>query len=90
MWMTGTIWCPCTYTEEAKFRECLWGKAANDYMWSIIDLSNEQWDKILTKAELCTWGLKEDSNDDIDVQLESSKDQLISGQAVLMDVEVEE
>ena len=88
--MTVTIRHPCAYTEEAKFSERLWGKAANDYMRSIIDLSDEQWDKILAKAELCAWGLEEDSNDDVDVQSESSVDQPISGWAVLVDAEVEE
>ena len=59
MWSTGALQRPRGRSEEAKFSERLWGKTANEYMGSIINLTEEQWDKILAKAELCARGLDE-------------------------------
>ncbi|KAI1790339.1 hypothetical protein LXA43DRAFT_1062147 [Ganoderma leucocontextum] len=90
MWSTGALLRPRGRSEEAKFSERLWGKPANEYMGSIMDLTDEQWDKILAKAELCARGFDEDSDDDFDDESERPEDLPTTGRAVLMDAELEE
>ncbi|KAM5535293.1 hypothetical protein V8D89_010978 [Ganoderma adspersum] len=90
MWSTGALQRPRGCSEEAKFSERLWGRTANEYMGSIINLTEEQWDKILVKAELCARGLDEDSDDDDDDDgFEHSEDLPTTGRAVLMDADAE-
>ncbi|KAI1782866.1 hypothetical protein LXA43DRAFT_1103315 [Ganoderma leucocontextum] len=87
---TGALLRPRGRSEEAKFSERLWGKPANEYMGSIMDLTDEQWDKILAKAELCARGFDEDSDNDFDDESERPEDLPTTGRAVLMDAELEE
>ncbi|KAI1782778.1 hypothetical protein LXA43DRAFT_1068291 [Ganoderma leucocontextum] len=89
MWSTGSLQRPRGRSEEAKFSERLWGRIANEYLGGIIDISDEQWDDILAKAELCARGLDEDSDDELDDETERPEDLPTTGRAVLMDAEVE-
>ncbi|KAM5544321.1 hypothetical protein V8D89_001981 [Ganoderma adspersum] len=89
MWSSGSLVRPCGRTEEAKFSERLWGKTANEYLGSIIDLTDEQWDSILAKADLCKRGLHVDSDDELEDE-EHPEDLPTTGRAVLMDADLEE
>ena len=90
MWATGSLVRPRGRTEEAKFSERLWGKTANEYLGSIIDLTDEQWDRVLAKADLCARGLDEDSDDELEDEHQRSQDLPTTGRAVLMDADLEE
>ncbi|OSC96936.1 hypothetical protein PYCCODRAFT_1472195 [Trametes coccinea BRFM310] len=62
MWETGEFTPPVPRSEESKFSDKLWGPVASDYLKSIINLSDVQWEKILRLAELHYRGLIEDSD----------------------------
>ena len=85
MWTTGSLQRPRGRSEDAKFSERLWGRTANEYLSSIINLNEEQWEKILAKADLCAHGLDEDSDD----ELEYPQSLPTTGRAVLKDADVE-
>lgn len=89
MWTTGSLQRPSGHSEDAKFSERLWGRTANEYLSSIIDLNEEQWEKILAKADLCARGLDEDSDDELDDELEYPQSLPTTGRAVLKDADVE-
>ena len=90
MWATGSLVRPRGRSEEAKFSERLWGKAANEYLGSIIDLTDEQWDRILAKSDLCVRGLDEDSDDEFEHEAQRPQDLPTTGRAVLIDADIEE
>ncbi|KAI0360031.1 hypothetical protein OH77DRAFT_1517593 [Trametes cingulata] len=64
MWETGEYRPPKPRSDESKFSDKLWGRTAQEYMGSIINLSDEQWEKILKLAELHLRGLITDSEDE--------------------------
>ncbi|KAI0665623.1 hypothetical protein C8Q78DRAFT_553061 [Trametes maxima] len=64
MWQTGSFQRPKPRSEEVKFSDRLWGKAANEYLGGITNLEERQWDAILALAETCMLALEEDSSDD--------------------------
>ncbi|KAI0666051.1 hypothetical protein C8Q78DRAFT_1083304 [Trametes maxima] len=66
MWQTGSFQRPKPRSEEVKFSDRLWGKAANEYLGGIVNLEERQWDAILAFAETCMLTLEEDSSDDDD------------------------
>ena len=85
MWSTETLQCPRGRSKEAKFSERLWGRTADEYMGSIIDLTEEQCDKILAKANSYVRDVYQDSDDE-----EFKRAELpTTGRVVLMHVEVE-
>ena len=90
MWATGSLVRPRGRSEEAKFSERLWGKTANEYLGSIIDLTDEQWDRILAKSDLCVRGLDEDSDDEFEDEVQRPQDLPTTGHAVLVDADIEE
>ncbi|KAI0823781.1 hypothetical protein BC628DRAFT_1339862 [Trametes gibbosa] len=66
MWSTGSFNKPKMHSEEAKFSDRLWGRTANEYLGSITNLDEEQWDAILDKADRCARGIVVDSEDESD------------------------
>lgn len=88
MWKSGSLQRPRGRSEEAKFSDRLWGRTSAEYMVSIIDISDEQWDKILTKAELCARGLDEDSDEDIEEDTGYNDSSHTSGRAHIEDAAV--
>ncbi|KAI9069060.1 hypothetical protein FKP32DRAFT_1671709 [Trametes sanguinea] len=64
MWESGEFTPPAPRSEESKFSDKLWGPIAHDYLQSIINLGDTQWEKILQLAELHYRGLINDSDDE--------------------------
>ncbi|KAI0759213.1 hypothetical protein BD413DRAFT_599026 [Trametes elegans] len=64
MWESGEFIPPKLRTEENKFWDRLWGRTANQYMGSIVSLSEEQWEGILQLTEQHARGLVPDCDDD--------------------------
>ncbi|KAI0669673.1 hypothetical protein C8Q78DRAFT_1080367 [Trametes maxima] len=71
MWETGWLKRPNPRSEEAKFSDRSWGKTATEYLGGIINLTEKQWDGILSRAELYITGR---SLDDSDSDSDSSDD----------------
>ncbi|KAI0324377.1 hypothetical protein GY45DRAFT_1375605 [Cubamyces sp. BRFM 1775] len=61
MWGTGSLKRPRGHSEEAKFSDRHWGRAAGAYLNSITNLAEAQWNAILDKADLAMQGLDDDS-----------------------------
>ena len=61
----------------------------NEYLGSIIHLNEEQWEKILAKADLCTHSLNEDSDNGLDDELKYPQSLPTTGHTVLKDTDVE-
>ena len=62
MWETGDFKKP--KGEAGKFSEKLWGRTAAGYLGSIVNLSEAQWDAILTGADRWARGVAYDSDDE--------------------------
>ncbi|KAI0639527.1 hypothetical protein C8Q77DRAFT_71063 [Trametes polyzona] len=93
MWETGHFEPPKPRSEESKFSDRLWGRAAHEYMASIIDLSDEQWDKILALAEQHARGLipdDTDSEDDETGDYDAGNLPITGGRATLDDTDSED
>lgn len=87
MWSSGSFKKPTPNSEEAKFSDRLWGRTAGEYLRSIIDLEEPQWDAIIKKADLCARGVYTDSDDESDEDGDYNPDDISAtgGRAVIQD-----
>lgn len=86
MWCSGFYVLPPPCTKEAKFSNWMWGSCVQQYLEGITDLSEQQWIKILAKADKALYGYNINSEDKLDNE-QAQEDVLLTGCAGIDDAD---